>query len=162
MKRNDDLMRNARVACQPGKVARPKASSEGVRQRMRLTPRRDTSAELCIRRRLHAMGLRYRVNAKPLANSPRRADIVFGRARIAVFIDGCFWHACPEHGTWPKANREFWRAKILRNVERDADTNDRLRGHGWIVIRVWEHEQPDIAAMRIARCVGLRAIAATR
>ena len=135
---------------------RPPASSATVRVRMRSTLQRDTPAELRIRKLLHAMGLRYSVDAKPLEDSPRRADVVFRRARVAVFVDGCFWHGCPEHGTWPRANEAFWRTKILTNKERDADTNDRLRDRGWIVIRVWEHEEPSTAAKRIVRQVRLR------
>ena len=134
----------------------PSASSELARKRMQSTPQRDTPAELRIRKLLHAMGLRYLVDAKPLEDSPRRADVVFRRARVAVFVDGCFWHGCPTHGTWPKANKQFWRAKILANIERDADTNGRLRDRGWLVIRVWEHEDPSAAATRIARRVRSR------
>lgn len=134
----------------------PLPSSELARKRMQSTPQRDTPAELRIRKLLHAMGLRYLVDAKPLEDSPRRADVVFRRARVAVFVDGCFWHGCPTHGTWPKANEQFWRAKILANIERDADTNGRLRDRGWLVIRVWEHEDPSAAATRIARRVRSR------
>jgi len=123
---------------------------------MQSTPQRDTPVELRIRKLLHAMGLRYLVDSKPLEDSPRRADIVFRRAMVAVFVDGCFWHGCPAHGTWPKANEQFWRAKILANIARDADTNDRLRDRGWLVIRVWEHEDPSAAATRIARRVRSR------
>ena len=136
--------------------SRPLASSESVRRRMQSTPQRDTPAELRIRKQLHAMGLRYSVDARPLEDSQRRADVVFRRARVAVFVDGCFWHGCPEHGTWPKANEQFWRAKVLANIERDADTNDRLRDRGWLVIRVWEHEDPSAAATLIARRVRSR------
>jgi DNA mismatch endonuclease (patch repair protein) len=120
---------------------------------MQATPQRDTPAELRIRKLLHAMGLRYSVDAKPLEDLQRRADIVFRRARVAVFVDGCFWHGCPEHGTWPRANEQFWRAKILANRARDSDTNARLEARGWLVIRVWEHEEPAEAARRIARKV---------
>ncbi|MBZ0293501.1 MAG: very short patch repair endonuclease [Anaerolineae bacterium] len=137
-------------------LPRPLASSETARKRMQSTLQRDTTAELRIRKLLHAMGLRYSVDAKPLEDSPRRADVVFRRAKVAVLVDGCFWHGCPEHGTWPRANEQFWRAKILANIERDADTNDRLRDHGWLVIRVWEHEDPSAAATRIARRVHSR------
>lgn len=137
-------------------LTRPPASSPIVRKRMRATPQRDTPAELRIRKLLHAMGLRYSLDAKPLEDSPRRADVVFRRAKIAVFVDGCFWHGCPEHGTWPKANENFWRAKILANKARDADTNTRLRERGWLVIRVWEHEDTAPAARRIARSVRSR------
>ena len=137
-------------------VSRSPASSEIVRRRMRSTPQRDTSPELRIRRLLNSKGLRYSIDAKPLKDSPRRADIVFRRAKVAVFVDGCFWHGCPEHGTWPKANAGFWRTKILANIERDANTNDRLGERGWLVIRVWEHEDPSAAAARIARHVRTR------
>jgi DNA mismatch endonuclease, patch repair protein len=130
--------------------------------RMRSTPQRDTPAELRIRKLLHAKGLRYSIDAKPLKDSPRRADVVFRRARVAVFVDGCFWHGCPEHGTWPRANEHFWRAKILANKERDVDTNDRLRNRGWVVIRVWEHEDPAAAATRIARRVRTRLVMRNR
>lgn len=108
------------------------------------------------------MGLRYSIDAKPLEDSPRRADVVFRRARVAIFVDGCFWHGCPEHGTWPRANERFWRAKILANKERDADTNDRLRDRGWLVIRVWEHEDPSTAAALIAQRVRARGGMTTR
>lgn len=144
------------------KVTRPAASSDTVRNRMRATPQRDTPAELRIRQALHAMGLRYSIDTKPLVNSPRRADIVFRRAKVAVFVDGCFWHGCPEHGTWPKANRRFWREKILSNRERDLDTNDRLQKSDWLVIRIWEHEDPSIAAARIAHAVRSRSPANAR
>jgi DNA mismatch endonuclease, patch repair protein len=137
-------------------ATRPVASSAVVRRRMQATPQRDTPAELRIRRVLHARGLRYSVHAKPLPNSARRADIVFRRARIAVFVDGCFWHGCPLHATWPKANASFWRNKISANRCRDEDTNLRLRDAGWLVIRAWEHERPDDVAKRIARAVRQR------
>lgn len=123
---------------------------------MQSTPQRDTPAELRLRRSLHALGLRYSVDAKPLPDSPRRADIVFRKAKVAVFVDGCFWHGCPLHGSWPRANAPFWRAKIRANRERDSDTNVRLRGRGWLVIRVWEHEDPESVSVRVARRVRSR------
>ena len=128
----------------------PKPSSEAARNRMRATKSRDTEAEMKVRRLLHAMGLRYFVE-KVVINSPRRkADIVFTRAKVAVFIDGCFWHGCPKHGTSAKANAEFWRDKIQTNKERDLDTNKRLKKEGWLVIRAWEHENPEKIASKIA------------
>jgi DNA mismatch endonuclease (patch repair protein) len=82
---------------------------------------------------------------------PRRvADIAFSGLRVAVFVDGCFWHGCPLHATWPKQNAEFWRAKIVANQQRDRDTDTRLRVDGWTVVRVWAHEPPNEAALRIA------------
>jgi DNA mismatch endonuclease (patch repair protein) len=110
---------------------------------------RGTDVEIELRRALHALGLRYRLHV-PLSRSPRRvADIVFIGARVAVFVDGCFWHGCPLHATWPKKNAEFWRAKIEANRARDADTTRRLRELGWEVIRVWSHEDPVEAARLI-------------
>lgn len=115
-----------------------------------------TSAELSLRRALHAKGLRYRLNV-PLLSKPRRVpDIVFLRPRVAVFVDGCFWHGCPHHASWPKTNEVFWREKIEANRARDADTNRRLEALGWKIVRVWEHESPNQAAERIACIVRQR------
>ncbi len=98
---------------------------------------------------LHARGLRYRVQV-PLLERPRRtADIVFPKKRIAIFVDGCFWHGCPKHGTSAKSNAEFWHDKIAANKKRDRDTNERLEGAGWTVVRVWEHEKPADVVDRI-------------
>lgn len=129
---------------------------------MQSTQQRDTPPELRLRRLLHAKGLRYSVDASPLEDSRRRADVVFRRAKVAVFVDGCFWHGCPEHGTWPRANKQFWRSKILANKERDADTNRQLIERGWLVIRVWEHEGASAAAARITRRVRSRLSATKR
>ena len=128
-------------------------SSESASRRMSNTGQRDTPAEMKIRRRLHGMELRYRVDFPVLKGLRRRADIVFTKVRVAVFVDGCFWHGCPEHGTWPKSNAGFWRDKIETNGRRDRDTDERLAAAGWKVIRVWEHEDPDETAERIARIV---------
>jgi len=112
---------------------------------------RDTAPELAVRRLLHAMGLRYRVDAIPLPSLRRRADLVFRRAQVAVFIDGCFWHGCPEHGNpRPTANGWYWPTKIAGNRQRDADTDRRLAEAGWIVVRAWEHEPPAEVAARVA------------
>jgi DNA mismatch endonuclease (patch repair protein) len=103
------------------------------------------------------MGLRYRVDVAPLADLRRRADIVFGPARLAVYIDGCFWHGCPDHGNpLPKTNQWYWPEKIARNRARDADTDQRLRASGWEVLRAWEHEEPEVVAQRIAAAVRAR------
>jgi DNA mismatch endonuclease (patch repair protein) len=115
-----------------------------------------TAAELKLRRELHARGLRFRVDKPLLRDKRRRVDVVFGPSRIAVFVDGCFWHGCPEHATWPASNQEFWREKIETNRRRDADTNDQLAESGWRVIRVWEHEDPSEAADRIEAAVRRR------
>lgn len=115
--------------------------------------RADTMPELALRRALFALGLRYRVQLHVPGNRRRRIDIAFTRAKVAVFVDGCYWHGCPEHGTRPATNREWWDWKIQRNRDRDADTNSLLAEHGWDVVRVWEHENPAKAAERIARSV---------
>lgn len=112
--------------------------------------RRDTKPELLLRRELHRRGLRYRVQTKVPGNNRRTIDIAFTRARLAVFVDGCFWHGCPEHGTSPRANSEWWTWKIERNKARDVDTDRHLAAAGWHVIRIWEHEQAAAAADRIA------------
>jgi DNA mismatch endonuclease, patch repair protein len=120
---------------------------------MARTGSRDTAAELEVRRILHERGLRYFVDRSLLAGVRRRADIVFPKARVAVMVDGCFWHGCPEHATWPAHNAEFWREKIETNRRRDRDTDRRLAQAGWTVIRVWEHEDPSVAADRIENLV---------
>jgi DNA mismatch endonuclease (patch repair protein) len=117
---------------------------------------KDTSAEAALRRVLFARGLRYRLQVRVLSKPRRVADLAFIGARVAVFVDGCFWHGCPVHATWPKNNAEFWRAKILANQQRDLDTNTRLRAEGWEVVRVWAHEEPDLAAARIEEIVRSR------
>lgn len=108
---------------------------------------KDTRPELAVRHLLHAAGLRYRVDFRLAPPSRARADIVFTRRRIAVFIDGCFWHGCPTHGTSPRINAEYWIPKLRRNKERDLDTTALLNAEGWTVLRFWEHEDPlEIAA----------------
>lgn len=113
---------------------------------MRGQARRDTKPELALRRELHRRGRRFRVDLAPLAGLRRRADVVFPRRRVAVYVDGCFWHRCPEHATDPKANAEWWQRKLDGNVRRDRDTDVRLAAAGWTVVRIWEHEPPDSAA----------------
>ncbi len=115
---------------------------------------RDTAPELALRRRLHAAGYRFRVDLAPIPELYRKADIVFTRRRIAVFVDGCFWHCCPEHGTMPASNREWWETKLARNAERDAETNRLLTEAGWTVVRVWEHEDAGLAAERLREALG--------
>lgn len=121
--------------------------------RMSLQATRDTRPEMELRRALFARGLRYRVHRRPLANLRREADLVFAGARVAVFVDGCFWHSCPQHGTSPRSNSSFWAEKLERNQIRDVDTTAQLSDSGWTVIRVWEHESPVHAADRIEAAV---------
>jgi DNA mismatch endonuclease (patch repair protein) len=120
---------------------------------MQATRRRDTGGELALRSELHRRGLRYRVERQVLKGLRRRADIVFSRQKVAVFVDGCFWHGCPDHGTWPKNNAAWWREKIEANRARDADTDRRLREAGWFSVRVWEHEPVAAAADRVEEIV---------
>jgi DNA mismatch endonuclease (patch repair protein) len=114
---------------------------------------RDTKPELAVRRRLHARGLRYLVDKAPIASMRSRADLVFRGARIAVFIDGCYWHSCPEHRTVPKSNPEYWSAKLAANRDRDERVVLELREVGWLALRFWEHEDPDAVADAVERRV---------
>ena len=117
---------------------------------MRRNPRRDTAPEVAVRSELHRRGLRFRKDL-PLRVPHRvvRPDVVFTRARLAVFVDGCFWHACPIHGTQPSRNRAYWGPKLARNVERDRKVDAALDAAGWRVLRAWEHEDPDEVADRV-------------
>jgi DNA mismatch endonuclease (patch repair protein) len=128
-------------------------SSAGVSERMSRVRRRDTAPELELRSELHRRGLRYRVDRRPLKGIPSRADIVFGPAKVAVYVDGCFWHSCPEHGTMPRSNEAFWQDKLGRNQERDAAVNEALAAAGWTVVRIWEHEEIEPAADRVEAAV---------
>ncbi|RJQ72290.1 very short patch repair endonuclease [Pseudonocardiaceae bacterium YIM PH 21723] len=117
---------------------------------------RDTKPELAVRRAVHALGLRYRVSARPLSAFRRTADMVFAGPKVAVFIDGCFWHGCPEHHTSAKTNASFWADKVTRNRARDRETDEALRAAGWEPLRFWEHEDPHVAAARVAEVVRAR------
>lgn len=129
----------------------PKLSppDETTRRRMKRTRRADTKAEVAIRRLLFARGLRYRKDYKPAVGLRTRADMAFIGPRVLVYVNGCFWHGCPEHATWPKKNAAFWREKIHANMARDARIDAELASRGWTVMRVWEHERPEEAADRI-------------
>jgi DNA mismatch endonuclease, patch repair protein len=125
----------------PERWRQPFASSEAVRRRMSAQRREGTAPEIALRRALHALGLRYRLHRPPVPSLRRKADIVFGPARVAVFVDGCFWHGCPDHGgRRHDVNGWYWPDKIARNRHRDEDTDQVLTGAGWQVIRIWEHE----------------------
>lgn len=137
-------------------TTRPEASSEHVRHRMQATQQRDTPGELALRSALRTLGLRYRVDTT-LPGTRRRADVAFISAKVAVFVDGCFWHGCPSHGTWPKTNAAWWHEKIEGNRRRDRDTDARLTREGWIVLRFWEHDDPSDAAHVVASMVRHRA-----
>ena len=128
----------------------PAASSDVIRRRMRNTKRRDTKPEIELRSELSRMGLRFRIDYA-INGSRRKSDIVFLRDRVVIYVDGCFWHGCAEHGTIPKQNREWWVDKLATNRRRDADTDAALTADGWRVLRVWEHEDP-VAAAEVVRC----------
>ncbi len=134
----------------------PPPSSPGAAAVMRGNRGVDTRPESALRSVLHAMGLRFRKHALPERGLRCRADVLFPAARVAVFVDGCFWHRCPEHGTSPRTNSPYWRAKLDRNVERDRRNDAALAAAGWAVVRVWEHEDAAEAAGRIAYAVTRR------
>lgn len=129
---------------------------------MRAVKQRDNPRELTVRSLLHRKGFRFRVHRRVIEDLRRYPDIVFVRARVAVFLDGCFWHSCPRHGTSPKANHRWWRAKLKQNVARDRDMDVRLRAAGWKPVRIWEHSDPIDAADRISKVVQERVVRLSR
>ena len=140
------------VASEPaGTAAKPYPfpTSAGVTANMKANRRTDTKPELALRAALHAMGYRYRKDFRldlPLRRV--RPDVAFTRRKVAVFVDGCFWHACPEHGSKPKSNEWYWSPKLARNVERDRAADEALVQAGWTVVRLWEHTPlPDAVAL---------------
>ena len=113
---------------------------------------KNTKPEIALRKALWAAGLRYRVHYK----LPGKPDLVFVSAKVAVFVDGCFWHGCPEHATWPKSNAGFWATKLRENMDRDQRVNEQLRQMGWHVLRLWQHEverNPGEAVERVKRLI---------
>ncbi|MFC9670212.1 MULTISPECIES: very short patch repair endonuclease [unclassified Streptomyces] len=129
------------------------ASSAARRRNMQAIRSRDTKPERLLRRLLHAQGLRYRVAARPLPGLRRTADIVFRPVRVAVFVDGCYWHGCPEHYVAPKTNPGYWSGKVATNMARDRDTTQRLEEAGWLVLRFWEHQSADECAAVVSQAV---------
>ena len=129
------------------------ASSPATRKSMQGNRSRDTKPELAVRSAVHRRGMRFRVAARPQPELPRTADLVLCKSRVAVFVDGCYWHGCPEHHTQPSTNAECWADKIAGNVARDAETTDYLEGAGWTVLRFWEHEDPEAVADRVQQTV---------
>lgn len=115
--------------------------------------RRDTAPELELRRALRSLGLGYRVNATLPGLPRRRCDVMFKGVKVAVFVDGCFWHGCPVHATTPRNNADWWARKLIGNRERDRDTDRHLTDLGWTVIRVWEHQDMNAAAVGVAEVV---------
>lgn len=154
------------IADQPGSdtkvgAAASWATTPATRRAMQANRRRDTAPEMAIRRLVHAAGLRYRVDARPLSRERHTADMIFTRVRVAVFIDGCWWHGCADHYRPPASNTAYWASKISRNRERDRLANTALTAAGWTVIRIWEHEAPESAARRIESAVRGGAAAAS-
>jgi DNA mismatch endonuclease (patch repair protein) len=129
----------------------PHPASPAVTKVMRGNKRRDTKPEVRIRSLLHRSGLRFRKDhrVRPAEGRPVRVDIAFTARRLAVFIDGCFWHSCPEHGKRPKRNTAYWHPKLTRNMERDAENTAALTRAGWTVLRIWEHVAPEDAAEQV-------------
>lgn len=136
------------------RVPTPPASSAAARATMRANRARDTRPELALRRELHRRGLRYRVDFAPVRGLRCKADVVFTRARLAVFVDGCFWHSCPFHATRPTSNAEWWRAKLEANMARDRRNDRELAAAGWRVLRCWEHEPAIEVADRVQAALG--------
>lgn len=127
----------------------PPASDKDTQRRMKRQAKRNTKPEILLRRALTAQGLRYRIDLAPVAGLRSKADVVFPRAKIAVFVHGCFWHGCPEHHRPTKSNTKWWAEKIAINRKRDTETTAALETAGWQVVQVWEHESPETAAARI-------------
>ncbi len=136
-------------------MSRIQPLSPETSRRMAKVRQKGANAEIALRSELYRRGLRYRVDYEVLKKPRRVADVAFPGLKIAIFVDGCFWHGCPEHATWPKQNAEFWRQKIEANRHRDADTNSRLLDAGWTVLRFWEHESPIRAAETVAQTVAM-------
>jgi DNA mismatch endonuclease (patch repair protein) len=133
---------------------RPPPSSPGASATGKANPRTNTQPEIRVRSALHARGLRFRKDLPiELGGFRVRPDIVFSRHRVAVFVDGCFWHRCPEHAVLPKANRDYWEPKLSRNVERDREADRALLRGGWRVLRIWEHVPPEQAVAQIERAL---------
>lgn len=140
----------------------PRPLSDTIRRRMENARQRDTSIELELGRELKSLGLSFESNVVPLAGTRSRPDLLFPIARVAVFVNGCFWHGCPEHGTWPKHNAAWWRTKIEANRARDVKNDKILIDAGWTVFRYWEHDDPRRAAHEIADCIRGRGISLHR
>jgi DNA mismatch endonuclease (patch repair protein) len=133
-------------------------SSVQVSERMSKHPRRDTSPELELRRLLHAAGLRYRVQYPVPGWKRRTIDIAFTRRKVAVFIDGCFWHGCSKHRNVPASNREWWQEKLTKNATRDGETDAHLHRLGWRVVRLWEHDSASEGFERVRQALNQAAL----
>lgn len=139
------------------RVPYPAPTSSAATRIGKANRKRDTRPEVSLRSALHRRGLRFRKEQliRTSAGVKVRPDVVFGKARVAVFVDGCFWHGCPDHGTIPRRNLEYWGPKLDRNIERDHRANETLDADGWLVLRVWEHEGSE-ATDRVVKAVRAR------
>ena len=131
----------------------PRPSDRSTALRMQTQRQRDTQCELAIRRQLYRLGIRYRIDCRPVPDVHRRADIVIRPAKIALFMDGCFWHKCPLHWKPPKRHAAWWINKVESTARRDKETSDLLERLGWLVIRAWEHECPEVVADKVVQAV---------
>lgn len=153
----DHLRQSRPVLAAPSWAATPES-----RRRMQGQRQHDTKPELAIRSLLHKRGRRFRLQVRPSPEMRQRIDIGFMAEKVAVDVRGCFWHRCPEHGTAPTANAHRWAEKLARNVQRDLETEKALAALGWLVVVVWEHEDPEMAAARVDAAVLARRSSARR
>jgi DNA mismatch endonuclease (patch repair protein) len=140
----------------------PVASSAAVSRKFSRQRSYNTAPEIVLRKALHRRGLRYRLHQRPVISLRRTADIVFPKAKLAVEVRGCFWHACPQHRTVPQANHDWWAQKLAHNQERDNESDRIWRASGWEVVIVWEHDDPEKAADQVALLVSRRRLAMLR
>jgi DNA mismatch endonuclease (patch repair protein) len=153
---SEDVGRAAQRRAAAQKMGRhPAPLNEGRSRNMQANRRRDTQPELALRSALHRAGHRYRCDLRLEVEGVRvRPDIVFTKRKVAIFVDGCFWHCCPDHGREPTANQYYWSPKLQRNRERDARNTSALEAAGWTVVRVWEHEEVSEAIRRVELALG--------
>jgi len=138
------------------KVRTPKSRSIAVRNVMRANRGVDTGPETRLRSLVHRAGLRYAIDVRPESNINRRADLVFRATKVAVFVNGCFWHGCPAHYSLPKSNQRYWSEKVRRNKERDEETKSLLKSRGWKVLVFWEHQPAESCSKRVVSVVSKR------
>jgi len=138
------------------RVKTPKSRSVAVRNVMRANRGVDTGPEIRLRSLVHKAGLRYAIDVRPEADINRRADLVFRAAKVAVFVNGCFWHGCPKHYSSPKSNKRYWSEKVRRNRERDVETRNLLKRRGWRVLVFWEHQPAQSCSDRVVSIVSER------
>jgi DNA mismatch endonuclease (patch repair protein) len=144
------------------RVKTPKSRSIAVRNVMRANKGVDTGPEIRLRSLVHKAGLRYAIDVRPELDLNRRADLVFRSAKVAVFVNGCFWHGCPKHYSPPKSNKRYWSEKVRRNRERDVETRSLLRRRGWRVLVFWEHQSAQSCSEKVVSVVSERRKRASR